>query len=293
MGFLFLFIDGIGVAAAGEQNPFTLAEASVLAPLGSDERGPVPFGGLLKPLDATLGVPGLPQSATGGTSLFTGVNAARLLGRHLQGMPHERLRALIREKGLLGRALAAGRSACFANAYTPRFFDPNGRTRHSVTTVLTLSAGLPLMTLDDLRAGRALDRDFTNGILIERGYEVEALSPEEAGVRLARIAPEYDLLLYEYFETDMAGHGRNMAVAVKEVKKLDRFLLSLLCSLDLERTSVILTSDHGNLEDMSSHVHTRNPVPLFLWGAGGIALAPSLSSIVHVTPALVQALRSG
>ncbi len=293
MGYLFLFIDGIGLAPAGEQNPFTLAKGSVLAPLGREKRGAIPFGGVLKPIDATLGMPGLPQSATGGASLFTGVNAARLMGRHLQGMPDERLRALLTEKGLFKRALAADRRACFANAYTPAFFDPNGRKPHSVTTVLTLSAGLPLMTLDDLRAGRALYRDFTNGILIERGYEVEALSPEEAGVRLARLAPEYDLLLYEYFETDIAGHGGELAVAVEEVEKLDRFLSGLLRSIDLERTAVILTSDHGNLEDMSSHIHTRNQVPLFLWGARASVLAPSVSSIIHITPALGQALRSG
>ena len=39
-----------------------------------------------------LGIEGLPQSATGQTALFTGINAAQLLGRHLFGFPNQPFR---------------------------------------------------------------------------------------------------------------------------------------------------------------------------------------------------------
>jgi hypothetical protein len=45
-------------------------------------------------LDASLCVPGLPQSATGQAALLTGLNAPELMGRHIEGFPppYEKLR---------------------------------------------------------------------------------------------------------------------------------------------------------------------------------------------------------
>ena len=48
----------------------------------------LPFGGLVKPVDPKLGVKGIPQSATGQTSLLTGVNAQGVLGYHKSGYPN-------------------------------------------------------------------------------------------------------------------------------------------------------------------------------------------------------------
>ena len=93
-------------------------------------------GLLLAPLGATLGVEGLPQSATGQASLFTGRNGARRLGRHQTGLPGPRMRELVVEHGLLGRAVAAGASVTFANAYSRGYLDDlaTGTPKPSVTT---------------------------------------------------------------------------------------------------------------------------------------------------------------
>jgi hypothetical protein len=241
------------------------------------------------PLDAALGVSGLPQSATGQTSLLTGVNAQGLLGRHLQGFPNKKLREVIAEHGLLGRASSLGKTA-FANAYTPRFFDPSLKVRESVTTVSTRSAGIPMKTLDDLRAGRAVFHDFTNRVLIERGFEAPILDPGEAGERLGQIAESHHFLLYEHFLTDVAGHEADLEKGMECATLLDRFLWVLLEQMDLDRHSVFLSSDHGNLEDCSTRSHTRNPVPAFVWGRAATALPGRLRAITDVTPAVLEFL---
>ena len=291
-----IFVDGVGIGEAGDPNPFSQVPLRVLGALGGNTGGEVPFGGRLAPLDATLDVPGLPQSATGQTSLLTGVNAQALLGRHLQGFPNKELRQVIAEHGLLCRAAGLQESAvpgetAFANAYTPRFFDPNEKVRESVTTVATRSAGIPLKDLDDLRAGQALFHDFTNRVLIERGFEAPVLDPIEAGARLGGLAASHRLLLYEHFLTDLAGHTADVRKGAERAAVLDAFLWALLEGVDLDRQSVLLTSDHGNLEDCSTRSHTRNPVPAFVWGPAVGTLPDRLRSITDVTPAVLESLK--
>ena len=63
----------------------------------------------LRPVDACLGVPGLPQSATGQTALFTGVNAPALVGDHVTAFPTTPLRRVIAEHSLLNRPPRPGR----------------------------------------------------------------------------------------------------------------------------------------------------------------------------------------
>ena len=100
---LFIFVDGIGLAEEGEANPFAAIETPTLnellgGPLTLERCGRGDDWALL-PLDAGLGVPGLPQSATGQATLFTGVNAAVEMGRHVTGLPGPRLRDLVARHG--------------------------------------------------------------------------------------------------------------------------------------------------------------------------------------------------
>src|SRR5207249_8232782 len=72
---------------------------------------PLPYDGFWKPLDATLGVPGLPQSATGQATILTGVNAPRRVGRHVSAIPNRRVRELLEEDNLFRVLGRAGRRA--------------------------------------------------------------------------------------------------------------------------------------------------------------------------------------
>ena len=128
------------------------------------------------------------------------------------------------------------------------------------------SAGVRLNRLEDLCAGHSLYMDFTNRMLIEAGIPVNERTPEDAGQTLAAISSGYDFCFYEYFLTDLVGHRGNFEQAVDLLLELDRFLGALVANVDLARTSIIVTSDHGNIEDSRTRQHTSNPVPTILWG---------------------------
>lgn len=294
MRVIFIFVDGLGLGSQDpKRNPCAQEGLDILACFeNGDGSTSVSRGGFLVPTDATLGLDGLPQSATGQTTLLTGVNCARLLGRHLQGYPNEQLREVLRERSLLKQIKEMGLRPAFVNAYRSLFFALKEKTRWrlSTTTVATLSAGIPFFQIDDIRQGRSLYHDFTNATLIARGFDVPLFSAEEAGRVLARVAEGYDFVLYEYFLTDRAGHSQEMERASHELRKLECFLSTLLSEVDLEESVVIVTSDHGNVEDLSVKTHTRNRVMTLLWGRRSDLVRDDIRTLEDVAPAVVKLL---
>jgi len=262
---ILVFIDGLGIGAPDPaSNPLAAFEPRALdcCVVGA---GPKRDGRICLRTDAGLDVPGVPQSATGQTALLTGINAAAALGRHLHGYPNATLRGLLQRESIFRRLLEAGRTVTFANSYMPRFFQNRPRWV-SASTVMCESAGVRLNRLEDLRVGQSLYMDFTNRMLIEAGIQVNERTPEEAGQTLAAISNRYDFCFYEYFLTDFVGHRGNFEQAVELLSELDRFLAALVANVDPTHTSIIVTSDHGNIEDARTRQHTSNPVPTILWG---------------------------
>ncbi len=262
---LFIFIDGLGIPpGAGLQNTILFSKSQ------KDFPWEPPGEGLAISADARLGLPGLPQSATGQTTLLTGVNASAIMGRHMSGFPGPTLRKLIEEKGLFTRLMDKGvprEGMCFANAFRPEFF-LNPPRRVSASTYHATSAGIPLAKLEDLQQGRALYHDFTNGFLIKQGYNLPPFTPSQAGKILASLASNHTFTLYEYFLTDLAGHKRDKGMALSILKGLEEMILTLLDHLPLEETTLLVASDHGNIEDLERSPHTWNPVPIMAWGRG-------------------------
>jgi hypothetical protein len=222
---------------------------------------------------------GLPQSATGQTTLFTGVNAAERLGHHLYGYPGPTLRKILLESSVLKRAVEGGYRAAFLNGYRPLFFELGEEIWNrpmSASSWNNRAAGLPFMTVDDIRERRALYHDFTNREPIERGIDLPEWAPEEAGQVLAEAAAEHDLAIYEYFLTDRVGHTGEHARARSIAEGLDRFIGSAVAAADLSEQTIVVTSDHGNIDDMTSRSHTLNPVPALVWGPDAARLAARL-----------------
>ena len=147
-----LFVDGIGIGKNNpEINPFFRARMPALTALCGGE---LPHGTFKKKstdqadilaIDATLGVPGLPQSGTGQAAIFTGVNGAKKFGRHFGPHPPMILRQVIEEKNIFSQLMKRGKSVVFANAYPQRFFDytASGHRRLTATTLSYQLAGLP------------------------------------------------------------------------------------------------------------------------------------------------------
>ena len=136
-------------------------------------------------------------------------------------------------------------------------------------------------------------QEFTNKLLRAREYDVPLFTPAEAGEILGRESRRYDFCLYEYFQSDRAGHSRDLARCQAEARKLDAFLARLLETVDLSETLLVVTSDHGNLEDVRTKSHTLNPVPLMAWGPGAREFIAEVEDISGVTPGILKALGEG
>jgi hypothetical protein len=299
MQVILFFIDGLGLAPAGEHNPLSITPTPCLnrllggKNLTLDAVGTISEYAALKALDATLGVPGVPQSATGQTTLFTGINAPKAVGRHIRGFPTEPLRNILAAEGILHKIIAMGKKAIFLNGFRPEFFTQleAGQRFYSATTLMNFYAGLPFHSFADMAAGRSVYSDITNEVLHVLGFDVPYVSPEHAGKVLAQNSALHDFLLFEYFLTDMVAHKRDHKKVAYSLSVIDRFLESALNHLDLTNTQIIITSDHGNLEDLSSSGHTVNPVPFLLIGAGHEE-APSLTDLADVTPYILSLLNA-
>ncbi len=292
---LIVFVDGVGLRAAEAGNPFSdrplpsiaaLAGGPLVAGCAREEPGRC-----VNEVDATLGVDGLPQSGTGQTALFTGINAAQVVGRHVPAFPGPRLKAIIESHGLLATAARAGRRVAFANAFTPAYLRDltAGTRRASVTVHAATCAGVVLRSEPELLRNDAVTWDFERDFYRRAvGEHVPAIEAAQAGAHLAALAARHDLTLYETFITDLVGHGRIPLTAGDAIERLDRFLGGVLAAREPGLT-LVLCSDHGNIEEPEHARHTRNPVPLIALGPRAVSFAGS-RSIVDLTPAVLRAL---
>lgn len=248
-------------------------------------------------LDATLGMPGIPQSATGQASIFTGVNAAKYLGFHLNGFPNGRLRRLLAAKGIFRQLQKEGYNTAFTNAYRPPFFDFLRRglpgNQYSCSTLITYYGRVEFRSLEDLSKERALYMDVTNEMLKQIGFDVKLISPEEGAERLFKISRKYDFCLFEYFLSDLAGHMADRKEAERVVFTLDRFIGKVADLIDPKETVLIVSSDHGNMEDLSNRDHSMNQVPVLIIGDLELrkVLHNHLNDLTDVLPAVRTALK--
>ncbi|HEX3046099.1 MAG TPA: alkaline phosphatase family protein, partial [Bacillota bacterium] len=229
---------------------------------------------------------------TGQTVLFTGVNAAQVAGRHINGFPTRALRELLNECSMFKVLNQYGFRAVFANIFTKEYFDAvsRGKWRHSVTTTAAMAGDCRLFMLPDLEVGRGVFQDITNEILRERGYEVPLLEAETAAHNLVNTAFENDFTLFEYFQTDHCGHQQDWEWAGRILNRLDRFLGVIAANLGERRLDLLVVSDHGNIEDLSVKTHTRNPVPTIAVGDRALEFN-QIQSLMDIYPAVMRYFR--
>lgn len=292
---IFLFLDGVGMGADDPAiNPLAAVIYPTLHELLAGRKAVAATGRLstalaeLVPTDANLGLPGRPQSATGQTAILTGINAPQRLGEHYGPRPDDRVRAILAEENLFHRLQRAGRRPFFCNGYPRGYFEVINRGKRLLSAVpfAATVSGLALPTAADIYAGRALAADFTNaGWRDHLGYsDVPVFSPEAAGAQLWRLAQPYHFVFFEHWQTDVLGHGGDLAAAIANFQQVDRFLTGLLAAANLAETLIIVSSDHGNVEDCSHGKHTENPVLTLLLGAHRHQAAVNLHSLTDFVP---------
>ncbi len=290
---IFIFLDGLGLGKADQNNPlFTHGLPGLESIVGCKLLAGVNIKNdsfLLKGIDACLGIDGIPQSATGQTALFTGINAPSLLGYHLPAFPNEQLIEVIREHSILKQVKCHGLHATFSNAYSDPYFTNTDKCKHthSVTTHCVFAANISFRTINDLIKNEAIYWDITRSHLVQ-SKKVSTISPKEAGQHLSKLAGKYDLTLFECFETDIVGHSGSIEKAIELIAKIDEFICEVIENLP-KNVSMLLCSDHGNIEDLSMGTHTLNSVPLLVIGQSASHFS-NVTRIDQVTPAIIDLL---
>ncbi len=296
MSVIFLFIDGVGLGDESPENPLINDSLNGFSFMSggkylTNKAEPIHKNNhLFVPVDATLGVEGLPQSGTGQAALFTGENAPQKIGKHFGPYPHSGVKPLLRKHSLFKKVQAKGKACMFINAYPDAFFvHHEKRNRWTCTTLMTKNADIRLNTVQDVKDGTAVTAGLTQKSWKEKlNISVPVITPEEAANRLIYQVVDYDLILHEYYLTDKAGHSQKPEKAEKYLSRYDRFLQELIHSKP-KNTTIVLCSDHGNIEDLSKKTHTFNKVPLFAYGRGSGALNHA-DSIMDVTPGILEVL---
>ncbi|MBN1299668.1 MAG: metalloenzyme [Melioribacteraceae bacterium] len=293
---LVIFLDGVGIGAKDRKsNPFFSKGLKFVDDVFND----TPHSGnsrlscngsQLFPIDACMGIEGLPQSGTGQTSILCGVNASEILCKHFGPFPHTFLLPYIKQKNLFKELMDLGKKVCFANAYPQIFFDylNSGKTRIGVFARSVVESGIRLKNYSDVIKQEAITAEIINKVWKERlGYEINVITPQQAGENLLRICSHHDFTLFEYFLTDHLGHGRIKDHFDEITEVLDQFICHIIKNLQ-DDTTLLICSDHGNFEDLSVKQHTTNPALGISIGQYAKMLGTQIKSLYHIKPAIMN-----
>lgn len=304
MRILFIFLDGIGLGDDDPTlNPFAAAHTPTLNALANHQRWLRDVGtqhtarGVLLALDAQLGIEGRPQSGTSQAAILTGLNVPQMLGKHYGPKPDAETRRILEQDNLFMQLKHAGKSAALINAYPPRLLDDisRGKTLRSSIQHAVYAAGLPLFDKDTLYAGTALSEDFTGeGWRTQlRFTDTPLYTPFEAGVKIVEVARGYDFAFFSHWLTDILGHRGTLAEAVHLLETIDGVMAGVLSAWRDDEGLIVLTSDHGNFEDLSHGKHTENRVPAVIIGQGAADFAQGLHDLTGLAPRIAALLMAG
>jgi hypothetical protein len=179
-----------------------------------------------------------------------------------------------------------------------------GEINQNIFVYAAREAGLPLRTWDDVRRGQALTATLTHEL--ENRFNWSALgqaalplrSAEDAAKILAALAARHDFTFYKYQMADLVSHTGQVESARAVFDIIETFLGAVLSAIDPAETVVVVTSDHGHLEQVAfTRGHPKSKVPTWYFGPDAEVQASRLrrpEGIFHVIaehgqPAAVQA----
>ncbi|MFN8377010.1 MAG: hypothetical protein U0694_29555 [Anaerolineae bacterium] len=303
MHILLIFLDGVGLGADDSAtNPFSAANIPTLLTLSNGKRWLQDTGrqqgsrALFVPTDPRLGVPGRPQSGTSQAAILTGRNIPQLVGEHYGPKPNEATRKLLAEGNFFKELVAEGKRGAIINAYPPHLLREiaRGKRLPSSIQLASLEAGIPLYTIDQLYSGDALSEDWTGeGWRTHLSFEdTPVYTPFESGVRMVELSRRYDFAFFSHWITDTIGHRGTLADAVAALELIDAVMAGALSVWDDDEGLIIITSDHGNMEEMGSRKHTENDVPTVIIGSRRDEFGDGLVDLTGLVPRMRKFLFS-
>jgi len=297
---LLIFIDGLGIGKNDRNsNPFVKYGFNTFTTFFNkiptlDSKFLAGNKKFLFPVDANLGMKGLPQSGTGQASLFCGFNAAEHAGKHYGPFPHTTTIKWIKEKHILKYYSGVKGGSYFANAYPKPFFNylNSGKTRLGVTATHCRLNKTRFNTISDVRKGRALTAEIINDRWNEKlKTSLPLIQTQTAARRLLRLSSKFKYTQYEFYLFDHLGHLRIKNEFKKIFNCLDLFLFTILSEFNEKNTTVVICSDHGNCEDLSVKMHTKNPSLMITAGKYAEELFTSVKSLPDIKPQIIKYCR--
>lgn len=298
---LLIFLDGIGLGDDDPAtNPFAASKMPTLTALTNGKKWVKGVGrqvhprAAFVPTDPRLGVPGRPQSATGQATILTGVNIPQRIGEHYGPRPNPPIRALITERNFFKEVVVAGKSAALLEAYPPPWHAAVNRGKRLLASYQQAAhdAGLPLFDESHLYKGEAMTMDWTGeSWRTQLGYTDSPLfTPYEAGQKMVELSRKYAFAFFPHWWTDTLGHRGTVEEGVKVLELFDDVMRGALDAWNDDEGLMIVTSDHGNMEDLRHGKHTENDVPTLVIGAGAESFVEGLATLADIVPHMRQYL---
>lgn len=296
-----IFLDGIGLGDDDPSiNPFAAAHMPTLTALTNGKRWLRSTGrqqsarALFIPTDPRLGVPGRPQSATGQAAILTGRNIPQIIGEHYGPKPNTPIRQLLSENNFFKQVINHGMTAALLEAYPPRWhkgIDSGKRLRSSYQQA-AYEAGLPIFTEANIYAGEALSGDWTGeGWHTDLGYtDTPVYTRYDAGRRMVQISRHYNFAFFSHWMTDVVGHRGPLEDGIRLLELFDGVMAGALAEWDDEEGLMIVTSDHGNLENVNDRRHTENDVPTLIIGREKERFATGFKTLADFVEPMAAAL---
>ncbi len=296
-------LDGVGLREPNDTiaHPFAGLELPTLQKLGiSTPNFTSSSECITRPIDANLGITGLPQSGTGQTTILTGINAAAHLGFHYGPWVSPSLRPLL-EQSIFKRLGNVRLANYYPNSYLEAL--QNGKVRLNAIATSALAAGATLEQADTKQAG--IGTEQAKGIGTEQATSIGIEQANGIGIAPMLHLPnqpnnleqirqwaflfmgsQAKVTVFDQWWTDHLGHKMNLEEAMAFAHRLESFCLACL-EFQAKDTLFLVTSDHGNFEDLRIKTHTRNPVPFAAVGQGAKHFM-AVSSLVDIASGLEQ-----
>ena len=170
-----------------------------------------------------------------------------------------------------------------------------GEINQNIFVYAAREAGVPLRGWDDARDGRALTGTMTHDLEARFNWDALGLTapprrePVAAAEVLLDLAGRHDFTFYKYQLADLVSHTGRVDLARDVFAEIETFVGAVLRGIDPREMVVVVTSDHGHLEQVAfSHGHPKSSVPTWYFGPDAAARADRMrrpEGIFHVIAA--------
>jgi 2,3-bisphosphoglycerate-independent phosphoglycerate mutase len=118
-------------------------------------------------------------------------------------------------------------------------------------------------------------------------------TPQSAAAVLVKLSVDHDFVFYKYQLADLVSHSGRVELARETFAAIEQFIAAVLDETDPNDTTVVITSDHGHLEQVGfSHGHPKSKVPTWWFGPEAVDVAPLLATPQGIFAAITSIRQS-